>query len=811
MADVTTYRSHPDKKLVNHVNGVIEGTKARTALDIAEIAAVFHDVGKLNPNFQQKLKGEKPSGYANHAYLSAFAFLCYCLRNEKQIRDLAGSGARIGSILALIARHHGNLPDFPGILNEEELDRMLNFLEDAPEIPASELVEVWLEHAAFSIQDDGERARQLCQLESVTQLLHDIRDPLDFYLDTQFAFASLIAADKTDAGGYARSEEDVSAFCAQYNATLDAFLDELPQDSELNRKRTAMREEACAALRNLLDAGGDRRVFALTAPTGAGKTLMMLALAGEIIRRRGDFRIIYALPFLSITEQVEDVLKGVDPVFEDLEAHICRIDSKAQRDDVKVLLEKADGGDPEAIKTLLSEQFAEDTFDYPFIVTTFVRLFETLVSNRNAQLLKLPNFSRNIFLIDEIQALPPRLYGFFVAFLNAFCRRFDAYAIVSTATMPNFDLPKENEHDLKDFFPAYESPHELLSRAHFKSSLFNRYTVSSLDSSDGYVSRKEVAKAIRVEDESVLVILSTIDDTKALFELLEDTPDAEVKLLNTHFTPEDRRQKIESCKEILEERQQGRDCDRVILISTQLIEAGVDISFPVLYRDICPVPSIVQSAGRCNRSHEWDTGGVVVFMLKEEGTVRANLIYRGEDGKFLRYAKREVLDGQFAEPDLLNVQRDFFDDLIHKKTRFGIHKGGRYKDGELDFIKRIGEAAFKEVGKFQLIDRKYYGEEYTFYVPAGSDDDSFKRLKKLYEQLRGVPFGKHKRRRIKLQALQEHIRLMGDRMVQVRVSEYDVKTSIPGMTGDVCCNIHLIRSNHYNDTEGIRFAEVALI
>jgi len=791
---------------------------------MTEIATIFHDVGKLNLHFQDRLDG-KETGYSHHAYLSALAFLRYFYRNREVLLSEFGR-ARLGSILAIIARHHRNLPNFPrdlaldeaGIFSDTEVERMAAFLTDEPFLPASEMIAEWLDHEPFSMHGYPVAryadVQQLCiglanQLSGKNKA--EIKEPLHHFLDTQFAFASLIAADKTDASGYTRSEEGMSRFCGQYNLKLDAFLDDLPQDSELNRKRTAMREEACTELRNLLDANEERRVFALTAPTGSGKTLMMLALAGEIIRRRGDFRIIYALPFLSITEQVEDVLKGEEPVFDDLEEHICRIDSKAQRDDVEELLEKADGGDPETIKTLLSEQFAEDTFDYPFIVTTFVRLFETLVSNRNAQLLKLPNFSRSIFLIDEIQALPPRLYGFFVAFLDAFCQRFDAYAIVSTATMPNFDLPAESKHDPKNFFRDYKSPLELLSREHFASPLFNRYTVSPLDRSNGYVSREELAEAVRDEEESVLVILSTIDDTKTLFELLKDTSDAEVKLLNTHFTPEDRRQKIAGCKRILKRRRQGKDCDRVILISTQLIEAGVDISFPVLYRDICPVPSIVQSAGRCNRSHEWGTGRVVVFMLREEGTVRANLIYRGEDGKFLRYAKREVLDGQFAEPDLLKVQRAFFDDMIHKKTLFGVHKGGQYAGGKLDFIERISEAAFKEIGKFQLIDRKYFGEEYTFYVPGGPSDRQFQRLKELYDQLVEVPFDEHQQRRVRHHALQGHIRRMGDRMVQVRVSEHDATTSIPGMTGDVCCDIHLIRAGHYSETEGIRFADVALI
>lgn len=809
MAHLDDYNSHPDKKLTVHVDGVVEGTRSRTGLAAADLAAIFHDVGKLNPNFQEKLlPNGNPNGYDHHSYLSAAAFLSYFLQNRTQVLEQVGGRNGLGTVLALIARHHGNLPDFPRIMKTREVDDMMAFLREGHDLPASDLVDLWQEHNAFDLQNDRDAVETLCQTDSLKKLIGTIGDPLRFYMETQWGFASLIAADKTDAGGYTQQTDGVEAFCSEYGSCLDTKLESLPQDSELNRLRTAMRLEACETLRSELSTG--RRVFSLAAPTGAGKTFMMLALARDIMVQKGAHRLIYALPFLSITEQVEGVAKEV---FEDLSEHIRRIDSKGRNERLQTLQERLESGDPNALKAMRAEQFATETFDHPFIITTFVRVFETLVSNRNAELLKLPNFQNSIFLIDEIQALPPRLYGFFVAYLDAFCTMHDSYAVISTATMPNFQLPDEARHDVQAFFPDYDAPanHDLLSADHFEHDLFDRYTVTALEEP---LSLSELSSRLVEEDESVLVILSTIDDTKKLYDELKGEVGARVELLNTHFTPEDRRRKIETAQAILDPDQYTNE-DRVILISTQLIEAGVDISFPVLYRDICPVPSVVQSAGRCNRNGEADgKGDVIVFDLHREGQSRANLIYRGRDGGFLDYARQALPGNTFQEPDLLDVQRGFFDAFIHEKTLFGVDFGPFYtrdevEDGRLDFLSRMKEGHFEEIGKFQLIS-PHHGEEYQFYVP-GEDDWRFEQLKDIYNELVSIPFGEHEKRQATFLKLQTLLRKMSDRTVQVRISEHDEESVAPVMGGDECCGLRRIRPGYYDSEKGLQMATVAII
>jgi CRISPR-associated endonuclease/helicase Cas3 len=128
---------------------------------------------------------------------------------------------------------------------------------------------------------------------------------------------------------------------------------------------------------------------------------MLLSLASEIIKQTGSKRIIYGLPFLSITEQVEnEVLK----IFINDHSYIQRIDSKSENKRFEEIQEQLDNEpDSKIIKELDLLEFQENTFAYPFVITTFVRFFETLLSNKNSELLKLPNFSNCIFLLDEIQ------------------------------------------------------------------------------------------------------------------------------------------------------------------------------------------------------------------------------------------------------------------------------------------------------------------------------------------------------------------------------------------------------------------------
>lgn len=807
--DITLLKSHPDKLLLKHVQGVIDNTKKLTNSRFAELVAIFHDLGKINPNFQDKLDSQKaPSGYANHAYLSAYVFFCAFCCNKKNadalkqfldVNELTQND--LIALSVIIAKHHGNLPDFTptdyngtgaSILSKDENYALFKFLEKEQELPTYDFANHFIPVDDFQEFLLNTRIQQGYS-EKFTFNGDKNQSALDFFIDYQFAFASVLQADKVDAGniGYIIEEQKkaVQTFSSSFSLKLDSYLKKLKQDTDINKLRTEIREKAIQNIREGLKE--NKQVFELTAPTGSGKTLMLLSLASEIIKSRGAKRIVYGLPFLSITEQVEaEVLK----IFESYEEFVQRIDSKSENRRFEKVQEELDNNpSEEMIKEANILEFQENTFAYPFVITTFVRFFETLLSNRNAELLKLPNFSNCIFLLDEIQALPPRLYGFFVAYLSRICEKFGSYAIISTATQPNFELPSDNFVAL-NFFKQYSVPYPLLPLSYFNNNLFNRYQIDFIKEP---IDLETLKNSILAESSSTLVILNTIDDTKQLYKLLlEEFDKEEVLLLNTHLTPRHRKIKIYLAKRRL------RQNKHVIVVSTQLIEAGVDIDFPVLYRDFATISSIVQSAGRCNRNGKLENfGKVKLFKLQNRGKIRSDIIYQGKDKEILRFTKESFLKTNYQERELLNVQKEFFH-RIQSELNFAKHSQISPRL-EFDFLKDIQECMYEKIGKFQLIDKQLFGEEIQYYVPWNYKDKNFELLLQLQSEL-VVLFKENAEKgsiRAKKKSIQLQLKKMSGQIVQVRINTKQIK---PLQGNDQqFFNLYKIDINGYSFEKGI--------
>jgi len=793
--DIAEYKSHPDKLLKVHTNGVKSKTMKRTSSKIAEMSALFHDLGKLNFNFQRKLKGDRSGGYSQHSYISAFAFLNWYVANRDEadkILQINGSDiTKIKIISAIILHHHGNLPNMDRNISAQTFAEMETFLNESfKQLPISEFLwkEMGFEHIPFDL---GRKSWYMSNIPDIdlgrkskeNEIENWRKDSLNYFFETQFSFASLIESDKRDAGDNERFNNldliDSSAYSLNQSLnSLFANLETVPKTSDLNILRTAIRNEAVNAVSKFLRTG--QRVFTLTAPTGAGKTYTLLDIARTIQKCKGDLGIILALPFLSITDQIQNIINN------ELKVDSLSVNSKS----INERIEKAQQNleqeqSPEALKALLAEDFIENTFDHPLIITTFVQLFETFLSNRNSTLLKLPNFANRIFLIDELQALPPRLYIFFSAWLEEFCRKHNSYAILSTATMPDLRIPvksglvENTNYKLQDanlFFKNYTTPNELLEPTkYFENNVFNRYAVNVIDED---LSIKSLAERILKEESSVLVILNTIQDTKDLYDELCKLLD--VYLLNTHFTPEDRLDKINIVKKLLHKR-------KVVLISTQLIEAGVDIDFPTVYRDLCPLPSLIQSAGRCNRNKKVDLGNVYLIRLKNrKGKYSSELIYRNDAKLFLDFVK-ETIVGQIQEKDLFQIQKQFFGKIAENLEI------GHYPEENMNLIKEINNAQFEHVGKFQLINNKIFGNQYQFFVPKSEDDNRFEELEEILNAIKESDYSLGKQHKIKIQA---KIKDMSNRVISLRLNN---DTDLPPLANPkMVCGMYKLDLKSYD-------------
>ena len=795
--DLNKCYSHPGKLLKVHLEKVVSLSKRFTSSHAAELVSLFHDIGKVNPNFQEKLKGSCPKEYDHHAYLSAYAFFMFLIKNPDMFKVSHGfnSNNYLISLITIVAKHHVDLPDMMpngdnSILSSYEVSNLYAFL-DKKHISFGNVFSglLGIEPSMPSLMEE-ERIRFF--FKGIVNKSNDYKVALPFYLEIQSIFSALIKADKSDAGDMVstldKEVEDLKNFSHIYPSILQHYLDNLKSQTLLNIERTKIRLESINSIRKGLKEG--KQIFELTAPTGSGKTLMLLSLASEIIKSKGAKRIIYGLPFLSITEQVEsEVLK----ILKGYEYFVQRIDSKSTNTRFDDIQKEMDENPSEKLsQELVALEFQEDTFAYPFIITTFVRIFETLLGNKNHELMKLPNFSNCVFLLDEIQSLPPRLYGFFVAYLDKFCKLTGSFAIISTATQPVLQLPDSNK-DAKDFFMDYEQPFKLLSLSHYENPVFNRYTVEVQKS---IIDIEQLGNIVLQEKKSVLVILNTIQDTKELYNIIADNMDERnVLLLNTHFTPRDRSLKIYLAKRKL------RQGDKVVLISTQLIEAGVDIDFPVLYRDFATISSIVQSAGRCNRNGKnVEKGKVVVVRLGTDQGERSSLIYRGPDKELINFSRESFYEsGNCEEKDMLNIQKTFFEKICNQLI-FGAY-GEELKD---NLMKDISQCMYEKVGKFSLIDNNIFGEECLYYVPRNDIDKNFELLLEYQKNLtKSISHDDkisviqyHKRK------LKNQLKKMSNRIVQIRIKP---NQSRPITSSDEDYNgLYKISTECYNFGTGIQ-------
>lgn len=774
MVSDMNYWSHADKLLEVHICGVIKKSRKYTSLSISEMAALFHDFGKINPNFQKKLTGSNSKGYSNHSYLSVLAFVYFAKTNKElcwqllKIENVPDYKIKIRQIIALIAHHHGDLPNFSELLNLEEVSHAALFV-GKNELPFSSFLsnQLSMEHQPFSIDYNEDNFLSFSKFVEHRHLKLWRMNALEYFMDTQLGFASLIHADKRDAGNnvWYQLENRIPQAIGEMDLALTKkfhLFDQGPFSSDLNRLRTEIRVEATASIAHHLFSS--RRVFTITAPTGAGKTYTLLSVAREIQRQKGNLGIIYALPFLSITEQVQHILDedGID---------YLPVNSKVNNNELATALAVYEiNPTSENLQQILQQDFAEHSFDHPFIITTFVQFFETLISNKNATLLKLPNFSNRIFLIDELQALPPNLYIFFSAWLDAFCRKNNSYAILSTATMPKLDFPLKNyahNESVNPFslFKEYSDnlPIELITpQRYFSEKTFNRYKIHLINN-DKFMLH-DLADHVLSQIKSCLVILNTIGDTKDMYEELGDLP--HVILLNTHFTPSDRSEKIRMAKDFL------KAGEKVILISTQLIEAGVDIDFPIVYRDFCPLSSLIQSAGRCNRNNTFpEIGDVYFFQLKKNhGKASSEVIYRGEAAEFLRFCKMHILDG-IEENELYTVQSKFFSSI---RDNLSIGKFEK-RDKFINMIECVNNAEFERLGEFQLIDNDQFGEQYKYYIPKDENDFSCEELAELMVQsFKTTTFEENRKARIKIN---NRLKTLSDRMINIRLTSYGNKVA----------------------------------
>jgi len=404
-------------------------------------------------------------------------------------------------------------------------------------------------------------------------------------------------------------------------------------------------------------------LFTLTVPTGGGKTLSGLAFALKHAAKNNLRRVIYVAPFISILDQNADVIRDALGVTErDLD--VLEYQSLAEPQGPQLADEK---------QTSTAARRAEN-WDSPIVITTNVQFFESLFSNKPGRCRKLHNIANSVVILDECQTLPPDLVKPTCQMLKQLTSMLGCTVVMCTATQPAFDHVTLNEHRLeaKEIIPPELKLFDQLKRVQLE-----------WPKRDERIDWPEVAKRMTGQT-SALCIVNTKKAALDLFAELKNLSQ-NVFHLSTSMCPAHRMAVLKAVKGKLDAKHP------VFVVSTQLIEAGVDIDFPCVFREMAPLEAIIQAAGRCNREgHLANAGGRVVVFRSLEGKIPRGWYVKG----------RDVLETAFlnagVEPRIDSVEdiRKYF--------------GHLYWTGNLDPQNIVGMRAgfkFESVGKaYRLID-----------------------------------------------------------------------------------------------------------
>lgn len=396
----------------------------------------------------------------------------------------------------------------------------------------------------------------------------------------RMCLSALVDADRLDTAAFTAPATQMLRVHQSTLADIEARLTQ-NLDTKVSRADSvgAVRREVLENCRNAAQLAPG--FFRLTVPTGGGKTLSSMSFALRHALAHGLERVIVAIPFTSIIEQTADVYRRElgDPKAV-LEHHSAR--------------EGEPDGDEGQIDSEVRHRLLSENWDAPVVVTTTVQLFESLFSHHPRQVRKLHNIARSVLILDEVQSLPTEFLKPIVGMLRQLVESYGVSVVLCSATLPDFALMNMGGElewpEQREIVPSYLSHFESLRRVEYR---VERDELSIDD----------LARRLSAEPSALCILNSRPDAVQVAQAVGGDTLH-----LSTYMCPAHRRRVLEQARKRL-------DAGGVRLVSTQVVEAGVDLDFPVVFRASAPLASIIQAAGRCNREGLLEEGTCHVFKL----------------------------------------------------------------------------------------------------------------------------------------------------------------------------------------------------
>ena len=529
----------------------------------AHTAGLLHDLGKYAKRFQDRLHDHRIHGVNHWA---------------------AGSVHAEGLVSYAVSGHHTGLPAFGELKQSLERAKHTDHWRELTGCNET-IVELLKRFAA----------------DALSLPTPPPKPPVDHFanaLRTRLLFSALVDADFLDTEKHfapdATARRAVPALDAgRALQTLLTHLNGKPTGGAVNRLRRRLLADCLSAAKN------PSGLFTLTAPTGSGKTLSSLAFGLSHAQMHDHRRIIVVIPYTSIIEQTAQVFRelfepvlGADYVLE----HHSAVAPRERRED--------EGKDAEEDR-LRRARLAAENWASPLIVTTSVQFFESLFARKPSDCRKLHNIARSVLIFDEVQTLPPKLVPSLLSAVRLLVRDYGVTAVFMTATQPAFAA-------VKAALPYGWEPVEISTNPRAMAETMRRTRIE-LPVQDEHIAWPDLAAKLAGHTQALCVV-NTTKDARILFRHL---PTENRFHLSARMCPAHRQEKLVLIRQRLTS---GQPCR---LISTQLIEAGVDVDFPIAYRALGPLDSIIQTAGRCNREgRSPEPSPVIVFRPVDGGTPR---------------------------------------------------------------------------------------------------------------------------------------------------------------------------------------------
>ncbi len=664
--------------ITNHLEGVVEFVNSffenNELLLYARLVAVLHDIGKFSDDFQKYIRDDKGvRGSIKHAkYGAIIPFLIL----------------KLEELSFTIDAHHGNIKNYTDWGNKYKN------IEQSDKIIIQEVytcLEKEMPNLKSFIQD-------VANIENTTSLKSKYSDD-EREVITRLLFSSLVDADWLDTEKFMNQEQyearKPKPFDVEYLATkLDEKLRSFKIEGEVNKLRNETR------LSVVNKASENVGFFSLALPTGLGKTITSISWAIEHAKYNNLKRIIIVLPYTSIIDQNAEVLKKIFGNEYVLECH-SNIQKDKNIDEENQTTYKYD-----------RQKLNSENFDSPIIITTTVQFFETLFSNNNKKCRKIHNIMNSVVIFDEVQVLDKNIVKPTLAMLKNMCKIFNCSFLFCTATMPAF-AKRHNFDGIENIVALIDEPasiFEAMKRVEYHK--FNSLDETSFDS---------VIESISSETNSTLVIVNTKKKALEFYKALEHSKNFDnIFHLSTSMYPKHRKYIIANIVEF------NKTTDKkILLISTQLVEAGVDLDFATVYREIAPMSSIVQAAGRCNREGKMsNNGNVYIFKLEDDSSPLG------------MYKTESQVTASILQTDGVDIlhRHDSFKEYYQKICDL-------YQDGKDTITEDRKAFDFKTVAKtYKIIN----SDTQAVFIPLALNKDDSIEIKKLkYKIDKNIPFGKN--------------------------------------------------------------------